>query len=394
MLRTVENAHESCITACAFSADLDLVATGDDSGSVQVYDFQKLYLLFRCEGHRHEIRALHFHVQAPLLISGDSSGVVFIWQATGVVYTASPLMRLATAPDAPTPSSVLSSAPPITSICSTSESVSCPKPLILAACENGDVYAWDFRVLVSAARKRAAVVHFESQIQGAQAAHPAQQAGYNPLLRVAHKQSVLKLRPEDRNGILASSTLKKADGPAGALVCASSLSWRAHDDTVLVLRSVPDPGLVFTASQDGSIKVWDASRECIGAISTLEPVAAKAGLAPGARSSATSDATSAWKFTHHLSSDASQRHARIAAEVIRKHAREKKRAQRLTSAAFRRAGMTNGGGAGVLSETPPASSSPSPTPLKEADAGIDAILATQLPFSGTCSASPHLRWSV
>ncbi|TYZ63661.1 hypothetical protein PybrP1_006794 [[Pythium] brassicae (nom. inval.)] len=436
VLRTVENAHESCITACAFSADLDLVATGDDSGCVQVYDFQKLYLLFRCESHRHEVRALHFHVQAPLLISGDSSGVVYVWQATGAGYTAAPLMRLALHDSAGPTASPLSSpitphnsrpqqqqvsspvtpqgqalskqhvsnAPPITAICSTPETADCAKPLVLAACENGEVHAWDFRVLVSAARQRATGIHFAYQppppLQSAD--ETLRSEGYNPLLRVAHKQSVLKLRPEDRNGGrsgLASSPLRRvgehqhqptASVHSGVPICASSLSWSAHDDAVFVLKRVPEPGMVFTASQDGKIRVWDASRECIGEISTLEaaPESRQSRHStPGAqRASASSqsagqpnDASTAWKFTHHPSSDASQQHARIAAEVLRKHARAKKRAQKrqTAAAAHSKAMVEKSCDAGALSELPAANSKSKTQP----SGGVAALLANQQPFS-------------
>lgn len=462
VLRTVENAHDSCITACAFSAELDLVVTGDDAGFVHVYDFQKLYLLFRCESHRHEIRALHFHAQAPLLISGDSSGVVYIWQATGVIYTAAPLMRLALhgsgtpeaspslgMPRTPPPSSPsaphskhqhnhhqMTNAPPVTSICSTLES-SQAQPSILVACENGEVFVWDFRVVVGVARKRAiAATHFEFQTSphphdGAIDNSPvvgSHQEAYNPLLRVAHKQSVLKLRPEDRNGVRnelsggggyrnGSSALKTAGDQhahqsqhhhSGIVACASTFSWTAHDETVLAIKCIPpDPGVVFTFSQDGRIKVWDATHECVGTISTLDASSSSSSSSPqksgntkhgatgnsGSLTSQTNSngsSSSAWKFTHHLSSDASHRHTQIATEVIRKFKRRKLKAQRKQqqsrSRDRNRAEDSSGFGdkAVEIEEVAPSlverASSPSKG-LKAKSTGVEAVLAAQLPFS-------------
>lgn len=437
-----------------------------------MYDFQKLYLLFRCESHKHEIRALHFHVQAPLLVSGDSSGVVYIWQATGVVYTATPLMRLAlhvatpgqVPPHTPhtsgqrapvaaaTHAKPLSNMPPVTSICSTPESPHALKPLILVACESGEVFGWDFRVIVSVARKRAvAATHFEYHIQPPSDAPDAagatsgtatrQRDEYNPLLRVAHKQSVLRLRPEDRNGGMKSSsnnnnggsggragflggaaTMLKSvgehashDSHASGLVCTATLSWTAHDDAVLGLKCVPDPGLVFTSSQDGTIKVWDAMHECIGTISTLDAAAKRCqaphtsvhtssgNAAPSQTGSSPSssppqDGASAWKFTRHPSADASHGHARIATEVIRKHMRRKQKKQRQaglgrsTSASGVEAAVAASGARGGESDDAAALAEAPRSPVKSKLTCIEAILASQLPFSSTLlHASPSVR---
>lgn len=417
VLRTVENAHDSCITACTYSTELDFVATGDDSGCIHVYDFQKLYLLFRCEGHRHEIRSLHFHCQAPLLISGDSGGAVYIWQATGVVYTTSPLMRLtlhpstpeATARQAPRSSALHSShdhAPPITSICSTLERSQVASS-ILAACENGEVYSWDFRMVVNVARKRAIATHFEYQYQANGQASVLQKEEYNPLLRVAHKQSVLKLRPEDRNGVksrLANSTHiggVHTYGHSGIVSCASTFSWSAHDDVVFAVKCVPDPGVVYTFSQDSKIKVWDAVHSCIGCISmsatdvqspktTATSSAAKQAVS-GKPSAATQEnqpqasSSSAWKFTHHLSSDASHRHSRIATEVIRKYKRRKLKAQKRGGISRKNAEVDGDptGDYADVSRMSHLTSEPSNSPAKPPGklSGIEAALAGQLPFS-------------
>lgn len=330
----------------------------------------------------------------------------------------------------------MTNAPPVTSICSTLES-SQVQPSILVACENGEVFVWDFQVVAGVARKRAiAATHFEFQAlhqKGGATGSPGvagfHQEAYNPLLRVAHKQSVLKLRPEDRNGVKhefsggrhngigdngALKTVGEQHGRhghhhSGIATCASTFSWSAHDETILAIKCVPpDPGVVFTSSQDGRIKVWDATHECVGTISTLDAFSSssqkfgntKPGTA-GDASSLTSQATngssqgslssSSWKFTHYLSSDASQRHTQIAAEVIRKFKRRKLKAQRQQQTRSRDRSIrisTNSSGFDDDNEVGSTEAPPfvervssSAKGLMEKPTGIEAILAAQLPFS-------------
>ncbi|KAF1318194.1 hypothetical protein FI667_g14145, partial [Globisporangium splendens] len=432
----IANSRWNHLVIAVLPANVYFVATGDDSGRIHVYDFQKLYLLYRCESHHHEIRSLHFHCQAPILISGDSNGIILVWQATDVVYTTFPLMQLAcqnsTTSAPPTPPSGTaahsqashpSSIPvhsrhfqhtsPITSICSTFESPQEPSSLILAACESGEIYAWDYRILINVARKRGIGTHFEHQYQRHGPGNAVQTEEYNPLLRMSHKQSVLKLRPEDRNGVKTGFSHSTAASSAGGHMhvgiasCMSTFSRIAHDDVVFAVKCVPDPGVVYTFSQDSRIKVWDAAHTCIGIISTVVNPSAKltttTAIAAKATAQRTRNATagqqndpptqpassSAWKFTHHLSSDASHHHSRIAAEVIRKHKRQKLKAHRRSrhsSPVSRKEAEEDADLAddpeqmGMIS---PLTQETSKSPVKSAakPTGIEAGLAAQAPFS-------------
>jgi WD40 repeat protein len=262
VLRTVENAHDASITACAFSTSTaasvqPLVATADEAGAIHVYDFTNMYLLFRCIGHHSEVRALHFHCNAPLLISGDVSGVVFVWATTTLTtssgestptYSIRPLMALLISDHSQLPRTPktggrttsrektsgvperhdgghIGSARPqrsgIASICSTVE----PHASIFAGDINGVVHRWDLRALQHVAHKRGiSPSHFEARqsvindqsvsrdVNNAMSVDVTD-AAFRPLLsqqqqpkrqqdqqlRFKHKMSILRLQGDDRH---------------------------------------------------------------------------------------------------------------------------------------------------------------------------------------------------
>ncbi|DBA00333.1 TPA: hypothetical protein N0F65_001528 [Lagenidium giganteum] len=372
VLRCVENAHESCITTCGYSAPLDMVATGDDAGSIHVYDFQKLYLRFYCEAHHDEIRALHFHPISPLLISGDASGYVYLWDIASAHYKTTPLMRLTAHEYAPStlPSSLTPHGAPatqrapvhnpsshashvhlhgVTSICTTLENGT-----ICVACEDGRIHMWDFQTLTNVARKRGVGRQFEPCFTTDDG--DPNKSTYNPLLRVQHKTSVLKLKMEDvlseslSDGIWFGGAERNTRHQSQALPSyPATHSWKAHDQRIFAIKAVPSPGILFSSSLDCAIKIWDGKSSCIGSISTVNRhsytttrqsaqvrnghVASNRGGAPQTQSqpqqqqehSPTKSASSAWKFTHHLVTDASTEHTKIAVQVIRKYKRHKQK---------------------------------------------------------------------
>ena len=78
LLRKVENAHQMDIGAIAHSHKLSLIATGDDSGLIRLWDFQFLTLEGEiCLGQG--ILHLEFLDTYPILISIDRSGIVKFW---------------------------------------------------------------------------------------------------------------------------------------------------------------------------------------------------------------------------------------------------------------------------------------------------------------------------
>lgn len=222
-----------------------------------------MYLLFRCLGHHSEVRALNFHCSAPLLISGDSVGAVFVWATTtsmtasgesAPTYSIRPLMALLVANRSAIPRTPNSggrsthrgddrAVPPtgrrvgddyegeevlrrphrvgITSICSTAE----PHASVFAGDSDGVVHQWDLRALQHIAHKRGIPAsHFESRrsitddLTGSGDAnstttssatdaalnlflpqHQHQPKRQQQQLRFNHKLSILRLQGDDRH---------------------------------------------------------------------------------------------------------------------------------------------------------------------------------------------------
>lgn len=341
VLRTVENAHDACITASAFSSTTQLVATADEAGAVHIYDFANMYLLFRCAGHRSEVRSLHFHCSAPLLVSGDAAGVVLVWAATTTVssktYTNRPLLMLLlgehsvpmtpktpkTPKTPPVRTSRSGDGPTISkasvmSLCSTPES-------IFAGNSDGVVYRWDLRALIQVAHKRGVSTEWLSS-HGALSANmfrvdsgaDLNSSPEHQQLRMRHKLSILRLQGDDRHQFhgLAAAPRSAASGEhLSTLGCLASASWRAHDAAVAGMGSVPFPGALFSFSRDCAVRVWDGDGACLGQLSTSRAAATQ------------SKPALAWKFTRHAVSDEGSQHMRIAAEVVRKHAKQKNHEQ-------------------------------------------------------------------
>ncbi|KAJ0394221.1 hypothetical protein P43SY_001036 [Pythium insidiosum] len=331
VLRTVENAHESSITAASYNEELDLVATGDDAGNVHVYDFQKLYLLFSCCGHAAEILSLSFHYSAAILLSSDADGVAFVWYVASGEYRTAPIMRLLLRSHLSStfltePSENQTAKPlarvAITAICVIPESKYAGAAVFLAT-SDGLVWGWDYRVLTNHARRFGIGKCFDYRFE-ADASRRAN--GPHGLLRVSHKTSVLKLRrAEDAPTTLPAFQRHMAteSSPPAPIVesCEATIVFRAHDAYITEMKGIPYPGQLLTVSRDCSIKIWDAHNACIGTISTVV-----APWKPGASTDDSSNSSSSlrkkrsppatWKFSHHSSSEARDAHVRIATEIL------------------------------------------------------------------------------
>ena len=76
-MKVLTNAHMSDITAATVSIDLSLIATGESTGLIHVWDFEFLRLEVSCVGHLHGIRALAFVAPYPALVSAGMQRSVF-----------------------------------------------------------------------------------------------------------------------------------------------------------------------------------------------------------------------------------------------------------------------------------------------------------------------------
>ncbi len=71
--------HRKPVNAVAFSPTLPLIATGSDDKTVKVWDIRGK-LLMSLEGHLGLVTAIAFSPDGKWLLSGDSSGALFLWQ--------------------------------------------------------------------------------------------------------------------------------------------------------------------------------------------------------------------------------------------------------------------------------------------------------------------------
>ncbi|KAH7467048.1 uncharacterized protein KRP23_11374 [Phytophthora ramorum] len=300
VLHCVEKAHKSSITCCACSPPSDtatprFVATADDAGGVQVYHLRRITLLFRCAGaHTREVRALHFPAHSGLLVSGDVTGVVFVWPTSGVrTSIAQPLMRLVLQESAP--SRAVPSTPDfegVASIFSTSSHSSAHPSMVYVGVEAGQVFAWDLQSLTGKVQPQSP----------------------------ARRSAIPRRRSADANGNIqtvgngATSRQVPRDEAAGLPTAFPTTSWMAHQAGVMSLQSVAWPGELLSLGADGVVKIWDSSATCIGRIVTV--------------GEQTSAAASAWKFVRRdqpVGADAKALFERIAREVIAKHQRRLKK---------------------------------------------------------------------
>ncbi|KAG3114656.1 hypothetical protein PI125_g6223 [Phytophthora idaei] len=292
VIHYVEKAHNSSITCCACSPpqsteihNTRFIATADDAGGVQVHDLHHITFQFRCANvHTREIRALHFPAATPgLLVSGDVSGVIFVWPTTGVRTTiAHPLMRLMMqdlSPSRPVPNKTELDG--ITSICS---NISQDSHSLYVGVETGQIFTWDLR-------------SFPVKTQSE-----------------PDRRSAIRRRSSISKGKMPVLESVARDKSAPMPVVLSTKSWMGHQAGVLSVQSVPRPGELLSLGADGVVKIWDHTAVCVGHI-----------LTTAEQSSASA---SAWKFIrrdHTLGGDQKEIYERIAREVIAKHQRRLKK---------------------------------------------------------------------
>ena len=79
-LRSVADAHENDISAAAFSHPLSLIATGDSQGVVKMWDFQFLTFEGICHSSGIEVTCMKFVDPYPILLVADFSAQIHVYQ--------------------------------------------------------------------------------------------------------------------------------------------------------------------------------------------------------------------------------------------------------------------------------------------------------------------------
>ena len=79
LLRSIEHAHNSDITALAVSRELSMIASGESQGKIKIWDLEFCAMEGLCLGHSTEVTALLFLDPKPLLVSADADGNMCLW---------------------------------------------------------------------------------------------------------------------------------------------------------------------------------------------------------------------------------------------------------------------------------------------------------------------------
>ncbi|RHY33979.1 hypothetical protein DYB32_001259 [Aphanomyces invadans] len=280
-MRTIDNVHryggmsrarpEQTIgsvpmSSCAYSSEHGLIATGDTNGHIRVHDFQRLSLIFRCEGHKGEVTCLSFHRQCCVLFAGDAAGDILVWQVLNVTSVSKCLMRLSYTSAAPTslPTFVTDHALPpavspcgISSICVTEDSAH-SFASIVAADDVGHVHCWSLRSIRQHTRG-VMKIHFdplpETMIAYAR-------GGYNPNLRISRRQSVMAPSAAEHS---REPRQKYHRGRTSSPRVSDAMSWKAHDSKILQVHPLQFPGF-FYSYDDGGVRLWDTEGGCLGTL--------------------------------------------------------------------------------------------------------------------------------
>nr|CCA23250.1 conserved hypothetical protein [Albugo laibachii Nc14] len=278
VLRSVDNAHESPITACAYSSALQLIATGDRTGEIHLYQFVRLSLFSRClDGHCDLICGLHFSSsQRQLLISLDSMGRLLIWPVDTKRTSLQPLAQLVPyfeeciPQHEPVEDALLNRK--IACVCSAEDD-----GMLYAGTSDGQIVGW--KPPVSNALDLSVIPSSES------------------------------FHSDDANGSL--SPVKKYF---------ASTSWIAHAERIESIEMLPEPQTLFTTCSDCTLKIWHSTGDCLGIISTKKPQETMPNPAP-VNDGKMSRIPISWRFSHHVPALSSQLSIQLAQKVIQKHER-------------------------------------------------------------------------
>ena len=85
LLRSVGSLHIRAIECCAFSEELNQIATGSTNGSLHMIDYDRLRLKSNNVQHQGNMTSIEFiqpnqkNEMKPIVISADTNGIICIW---------------------------------------------------------------------------------------------------------------------------------------------------------------------------------------------------------------------------------------------------------------------------------------------------------------------------
>ena len=83
LLRRIDNAHKSDISALAYSQHLSMIVSGCSDGKIKFWDYEFVRSIGVCHGHAGGINDIVFVGTYPIVASCDSKGLICLWGTTG-----------------------------------------------------------------------------------------------------------------------------------------------------------------------------------------------------------------------------------------------------------------------------------------------------------------------
>ena len=70
-----------CVCVCPHTGDRPFLISGADDKTAKVWDYQTKACMQTLEGHGHNVSAVCFHPELPVIITGSEDGSVKIWHS-------------------------------------------------------------------------------------------------------------------------------------------------------------------------------------------------------------------------------------------------------------------------------------------------------------------------
>lgn len=279
MLRLVTQAHMSDICVSAFDEPLGLLATGAEDGLLKIWDaeFMCLEASLPCPN---ELSALAFASPYPLLLLGDSTGALTLlpvrpwagrrpraytpaakWQCQGLPASAArPLLDGQETEDrryAPAAIACLSVV--------TFEQDGVERQLVYVANASGVIRAYDLGVVLEGLQMGPC----------ADGDLPGQKPNFNPRRKVVRRSSGDGAKDGlnasmNRSSNLGASGGSEADAAAvldnGLGASCLLHAWVAHEEVIVCMSVLQQPQVLFTCSQDMSVKLWGYNGAALGVL--------------------------------------------------------------------------------------------------------------------------------
>ena len=79
LLRRIDNAHDTDISALDYNSHMSMIVSGDSDGVIRYWDYEFVRPLGICNGHAGGIRHIEFLGNYPIIVSSDTKGLICLW---------------------------------------------------------------------------------------------------------------------------------------------------------------------------------------------------------------------------------------------------------------------------------------------------------------------------